>query len=173
LVPFVFKNGLNLNARYKGIPKLSLRTDHNFSFWRDLDYRIFLVPNVVNPGLESKAGDDLFAMADHWLLWNGFGASYALNSRFTLSAYLHNLRRTDTTGDYLAARNLFSLEPKLTWKPSEKLELFIAFKWELYTETMSEDLNKQLNKFISGAAPKETIDTTSTIKIPLGMIMKF
>jgi hypothetical protein len=179
LVPMILQNGLNLNARYKGVPKLTIRTDHNFSFWQDRDYRVFGVTGWSNIGLASQTTGATSAEIQHWLLWNGLGVSYDVTDQLTASIYLRNLYRNDSaTGsggtEYNLTKDMVVVEPKVTWKPDGRTEFFAGITWEMTVTTASADLNRQgLNTFVSGVDPKKTIDTEHLIKIPMGITMKF
>jgi outer membrane receptor for ferrienterochelin and colicin len=175
LVPYVLKSGLSLNARYQGIPNLTLRTDHNYSFWADMDYRIFEIPQVGNMGLISSASAAAYADVTHLVLWNGLGATYNFNEHCSLEIYLRNLYRDDRAEDFVLTRNQFVVEPKLTWKIDDRFSMWAGVSWELLVDTVSEELNKRgakSNVFVSGNAPIETRDTTQVIKVPLGVNLK-
>jgi hypothetical protein len=175
LVPLVLKSGINLNMRYKGIPNVTLRTDNNFSFWTDKNYIIFNINGVRDLGLLSQTGDEQKAMARHSLLWNGLGASWILDgSPFMLSVYFRNLHRKDVAGAYVLSRNEFFVEPKLSWLPNNKLELYAAFNWKMLAESASLALNEQwVDRFVKGASPRATRDVTRLISVPVGMVLKF
>jgi hypothetical protein len=173
LWPTVFKNGLNLNIRYKGIPNITLRTDHNFSFWTDKNYTIMGIPNLSDVGLSSNMAARNYADVEHWLLWNGLGAFYALNNQITVGLYARNLRRSDTAEDYQIVIDEIVLEPKVSWKLNNNIEFFAALNYAITIETMSKELTRQKGDvFVSGAQPVATRDITQVFKIPLGFIMK-
>jgi hypothetical protein len=179
LVPLILQNGINLNARYKGIPGLTIRTDHNFSFWKDRDYRTFGVTGWDNIGLSSQTTSTTSAEIQHWLLWNGLGVIYDLTDQVTGSIYLRNLYRNDNvrgTGgiEYKLTKDMVVLEPKVTWKLGGHAEIFAGITWEMTITTASTDLNRQgLNTFVSGIDAKKTADTEHLIKIPMGITMTF
>jgi hypothetical protein len=179
LVPLVFRNGINLNARYRGIPNLTIRTDHNLSFWQDRDYRAFGVIGWDNIGLSSQTTSATSAVIRHWLVWNGVGVSYNITKRLRASIYLRNLYRQDNAKssagtEYKLVKDKFAVEPKVTWKVNDRTEVFAGIIWEFMITTASEDLNSQgLNTFLTGTAPRKTIDSEQLITIPMGITMKF
>jgi len=175
LVPSVLKNGINVNARYRGVPDLTVSTDNNFSFWNDKNYVIFNINGVRDLGLQSQAGDEEKAGASHQLLWNGLGVSWNIDGGpFVAEVYVRNLYRRDMAGDYVISRNEFFAEPKFIWRPNAMLELYAAFNWTMLTENASLELNEQWpDRFVKGETAKATCDITQFIRIPVGMIMKF
>jgi hypothetical protein len=180
LVPSVYQNGINLNLRYKGIRKLTLRTDHNYSFWTDRDYRIFGLSGRGNYGLESTVEGEALVNVDHRLLWNGLGAAYEFTDVFKLSLYLRNLYRSDTAaqsgGDaWQITRNKFVVEATATYKIGASVELSAGVTFETTRTFMSKEVSGQLGgqgSFTTWASPREITDVETVIKIPVGITMK-
>jgi hypothetical protein len=177
LVPAVLQNGINLNARYTGISKLSLRTDHNVSFWIDRDYSIFGITGWEDSGLLSQSGGATSAELGHLLLWNGAGAAYELTRTLELSIYVRNLYRSDTASNggtvYALVKDQLVFEPKLTFKPNEHIEMYGGITFQRTATNASEGLNNQgLNSFI-GVSPRATADAENVIKIPIGIMIKY
>jgi hypothetical protein len=179
LLPEMFQNAVNLNIRYTGIPKLTLRTDHNLSFWADRDYRIFNVPGWENSGLNSEALGSSYAEVNHLLLWNGLGASYQFTEIFKVELYLRNLFRQDSAiqkngAEYIQVRDQVFAEAKTVFTLNKNVELYVGVSFENLLTTATKDINAQIAaKFVDGVEPKATIDTEMVIKIPVGMTIKF
>jgi len=179
LNPSILQSGINVNMRYKGVPRLTLRTDHNFSFWTDRDYRSFGITGWPNVGLLSQAGANTSGEVSHWLLWNGAGAVYDLSKRLELSVYVHNLYRNDEASGggstYTLTRDNFAAEPKITWRLNEEISVFGGVTLDCTLIGASKDLNAQgLNSFKSGSGTKETTDTDPfVITIPVGITINF
>jgi hypothetical protein len=177
--PQFLQNGLNLNARWKEIiPGLTLRTDHNYSFWQDKNYNVYGVQSLVDYGLLSRTDSASYGDVSHWLLWNGLGAAYAVNERINVELYARNLYREDSAKahgkEYKINRNQLSVESKLICKFSGQVSAYIGVNWEnTVTEATSELNNQGLNSFKSGVKAKATHDTADVIKIPLGITMNF
>jgi hypothetical protein len=175
LVPSVFQNGINLNARYKGIEKLTLRTDHNYSFWTDRDYSPFAIPGKVNYGLESSVEGATLSNVEHWLLWNGLGAAYEFTRVFKLSLYIRNLYREDTAAQsggtvWKVSWDKFVAELTSTFKMNDSVELYIGLNLENTIHFSAKEVNAQIsNMFVSWASPSETTDSKLIFKIPVGI----
>jgi hypothetical protein len=179
LVPSVYQQGLNLNARYKRIDKLTLRTDHNYSFWTDRDYSTFGIPGRGNYGLDSTVEGAALVNVNHWLLWNGFGAAYQFTPVFKLNFYVRNLYRSDTAAQesgttWKVSRDKASAELTATFKPfGDSVELYAGFTVEHTAQFSSKEVNAQItDKFVSWVSPFETTDTELVYKIPIGMVIK-
>jgi hypothetical protein len=178
LQPEVFKSAVNLNLRYKGIPKLTLRTDHNISFWTDRDYRIFNVPGWENAGLNSDTLGASYAEVNHFLLWNGVGVVYQFTEKLRGEIYVRNLYREDmakqTNGaEYKMTKDKFVMEPKAVFTMNSNVEMYAGITVEYTTDTASKDVNSQISTtFTTGTAAKATTDTEFVIKIPVGMTIK-
>jgi hypothetical protein len=178
LLPEVFQNAINLNIRYTGIPKLTLRTDHNLSFWTDRDYRIFNVPGWENSGLNSETLGASYAEVNHLLLWNGLGASYQFTGIFKVELYLRNLFRQDSAvqkngAEYVQVRDKVFVETKAVFNLNQNVELYAGVTFENLVTTATKDINAQIAaKFADGVEAKATVDTEMVIKIPVGMTIK-
>jgi hypothetical protein len=177
LVPSVYQQGFNFNARYTGIPKLTLRTDHNYSFWTDRDYTVFHTSRG-NYGLDSNVEGAALADVDHWLLWNGVGAAYQFTGSFKLSLYIRNLYRQDAaSGNETSWKvNWDKLVGELTatFKPfGDNAEFYVGFTLERQEHFSSKEVNTLVKDwFASWAAPSDTTDVELVYKIPVGMIIK-
>jgi hypothetical protein len=180
LTPKVYQSAVNLNARYKGVDKLTLRTDHNYSFWTDRDYRPFAIGGKGNYGLESTVEGEALANVEHALLWNGLGASYQFTDVFKLGVYLRNLHRRDTAGDQSDGRmwevrwNKAVAETTATFTINASVELYAGITVENTSHYSSKDVNAQIPDFFVSwvSAPFETKDTELVFKIPVGITMK-
>jgi hypothetical protein len=173
LQPLVFKNGMNLNARYTGIPGFTLRTDHNYSFWTDKNYLVFGITGLGDVGLLSSASGKNYADVKHWLLWNGVGIFYDLNSQITVGIYARNLLRSDTVEAYSLTIDQIVIEPKVSLKFNANVEFYAKFNFEIQIDSMSKELNAQSSTaFIPGVQAVATQDVTQVFKIPLGVTIK-
>jgi hypothetical protein len=178
LVPSVFQSGYNLNARYKGIDRLTLRTDHNVSLWTDRDYTAFGIPGRGNYGLLSDVESAAFADVSHFFLWNGLGAEYKINDSFKVSLYARNLYREDSAEQENAdvwevTKDKFALETKFTYMRGDKFEVYAGVTFETTASTATKTVNQQIsNKFATWAEVKDTSDVETLIKIPVGITVK-
>jgi hypothetical protein len=178
LLPQVFQNAVNLNLRYTGIPKVTLRTDHNISFWQDRDYRIFNVPGWGNSGLDSESLGSDYADVNHLFLWNGLGFAYKFTEEFKFNFYMRNLLRQDTAvqkngAEYIRVADKVVVEAKAIFNLNKSVELYAGITFEDMITFSSKDINAQIaNKFTSGAEPMATTDMEIVIKIPVGMTIK-
>jgi hypothetical protein len=178
LVPSVYKQGFNFNARYKGIPRLTLRTDNNYSFWIDRDYTAYGITGKLNYGLESTVEGADMADVGHWFLWNGVGAVYEFTSVFKLSLYVRNLHRETAASNggtvWKVSWAKLAGELTATFKPhGDNLEFYAGFTLERTEIFFSKEVNAQITrKFISTAVPSDTTDVELVFKIPVGMIIK-
>jgi hypothetical protein len=178
LVPSVYKQGFNLNARYTGLSRLTLRTDNNYSFWTDRDYTAYGITGKGNYGLDSSIEGADMANVDHWFLWNGLGAAYEFTPVFKLSLYARNLYRQTaaTNGSTVWKVSWDKLVGELTasFKPyGDSLEFCVGLTLERTGIFSSKEVNAQITrKFITGAAAVDTSDVELVFKIPVGMIVK-
>jgi len=192
--PLVFMNGLNLNARYK-LGDLRLRTDNSFSFWKDKDFTdVFEIQNSVfdNKGYLAKAQADRFAEIDHFIMWNGFGASYPVTGNVSADLYLRNLLAVYSasgnmpvgSGEYNLLRDEIGLELKFTYRIHANAEAYIKLVAQDSVLSRSRDLNSQsrgifidyINNNISlgmKPSPIATLDNEFTVFIPIGLVLKF
>ncbi|MDR0563141.1 MAG: hypothetical protein LBG73_10715 [Spirochaetaceae bacterium] len=181
--PIVFKNGVNLNLRYKGIAGLTLRTDHCLTLWEDKDYELFETTGNsawINIGLTPSVNADNYASISHLILWNGIGAAYEFTDRFTGSIYVRNLfsqytasgRTPNGSGNYTLFRDQIGVEIKGMYKLHPKAEVFVKLILEDTMISRSQDLNAQSpNHFIQNPAPEpvETFDNELLVRIPIGI----
>ncbi|MDR2069939.1 MAG: hypothetical protein LBP81_00775, partial [Treponema sp.] len=133
-MPQLLKHGVNLTARYK-TDALTIKTDHNYSFWSDKNYNIY---NLYKPaedkmkdyGLEADTSA-VSSMADvaHSFLWNGIGASYRFSPVIEGSIYTRNLLRTDESPEYKMTTMYFSLELKSTFRLGPHVEAYGGLTW--------------------------------------------
>ena len=194
--PLVFINGLNLNARLKA-GDLGLRTDNSFSFWKDKNYSdVFEMTEKAfdNKGLLPKAQADKFAEIDHFIMWNGFGASYPIAGNVSADLYLRNLLAIYSAsgelaagpGEYTLMRDEIGLELKFTYRIHANAEAYIKLVAQNTMLSRSRDLNSQAEGFfistinnvdvISGGkkpAAIATLDNEFTIYLPIGLVLKF
>jgi predicted porin len=175
-IPQILKNGINLTARYK-TDKLTIKTDHNVSFWIDKNYRIYNLykteqDSLKNWGLFPKTNDSSnHSDVSHFFLWNGIGASYKFTPVIEGSIYARNLFRKDKTEEYDLVNNYTSLELKSTFHFSPNVEAYAGVTWQYTTRTASEGLTKGSGEF-GANAPGETHDFQSMIQIPVGFTVK-
>jgi hypothetical protein len=179
LVPSVYQQGVNVNLRYKGIPRLTLRTDNNYSFWTDRDYSPFGIPQRGNYGLGSSVEGDAYSNVDHRLLWNGIGAAYEFTGSFKLSLYCRRLCRRDTAlqsdgVEWEVSWEKLAGELTAAFKPfGEGVELHAGITVEHETRFSSKEVNAQItSKFVSADRAADTTDTELVLKIPVGMTIK-
>ncbi|MDR3284954.1 MAG: hypothetical protein LBS97_07240 [Treponema sp.] len=175
-MPQVFKNGINLTARYK-TDKFTIKTDHNYSFWSDKNYKIYYLykpdaQRMKDYGLLAKSNDaSNVSDVSHTFLWNGLGASYHFTPVVEGSAYVRNLIRTDETPEYKMVIDYFSLELKSTFRLHPSVECYAGITYHYTGRTVSESLPKVLDEF--GAKPaKETVDSVNMIQIPVGFTVR-
>jgi hypothetical protein len=177
VMPRVFKNGVNLTARYK-TDKLTIKTDHNYSFWSDKNYKIYYLykpdaQRMKDYGLLATTNSDS-SMSDvsHIFLWNGIGASYKFTEVIEGSVYTRNLLRTDETPEYKMTINYFSLELKSTFRINPSVEAYGGVTWHYTGRTVSESLPKYLGEFTGANPAKGTRDYVNMIQIPIGITVK-
>lgn len=175
-IPSVFKNGLNLTARYRA-DRLTIKTDHNFSFWSDKNYRIY---NFYKPEIQRMkdygllaASNDASDVSDvsHSFLWNGLGASYRLTRALEGSIYARNLIRADETPEYKMIINYFSLELKTIFFLASSVEAYAGITYRYTGRSVSESLPKDVSEF-GANAPRATSDSVNMIQIPIGLTVK-
>ena len=186
--PLVIQQAAMLNARYTDIiPGLTIRTDHNFTFWTDKNLSA-LASNVsgwVDRGLEATASYSDSPDVAHFLLWNGLGGGYHLTDRIGLELYVRNLYRRDLALDvdgseYKLERDELSVEPKLVLYITPWVTMSFAVTVINTVTTASEDLNlKGRNLFrrtggsTSNYRRQETKDTVLVVQVPIGFTMQF
>ena len=171
--PVIFKQGLNFNARFTGIPGFTVRTDHNFSFWNDKDYTIFRLSGTqldrnVLPYMTGGA----YAEIERRVLWNGLGVFYHLNENWNVGIYGRNLRRTDRAGDIWMILNETTIEPRLTWRLNENIEFFAALNYTLLIERVSAAANSQRTPLPFTGDARDTRDVNHRFSVPLGFTMR-
>jgi hypothetical protein len=175
-LPGIFKHGLNVTARYK-TDALTIKTDHNYSFWADKNYNIY---NLYKPAEEVMKDYGLLANTSdasdksdvaHSFLWNGIGMSYRFTPVIEGSVYTRNLLRTDETPEYKMTTMYFSIELKTTFRFSPNVEAYGGITWQYTGRTASEGIAKASEEF--GTNPvKETTDSVHMIQIPIGFTVK-
>jgi len=174
--PIVLKNGINLAARYR-TGNLTLRTDHNYSFWSDKNYRIFNLHrphvNLRDWGLMSAdtvAAD--MAEVHHSFLWNGLGASHRFTQTFEGSIYARNMLRIDETPQYRMLNNYFSVELRSTFHLGSSVEAFMAFVFDYTWRSTSQELSATVGEFPAAFTPRDTFDTRLMVQVPIGLTVK-
>jgi len=174
--PKVFKSGINLAARYK-LGQLTLRTDHNYSFWTDKNYRIF---NLHKPHVDLRdwglmSADTVAAdMADvyHGFLWNGLGASYRFTQTLEGSVYARNLARVDEAAQLRMFNNYFSVELRSTFYISPSVEAYMGLVFEHTGRRTSRELSATVGEFPAAFTPRDTFDSRTMVQIPIGLTVK-
>jgi len=180
--PLVMQNALMLNARYTNlVPGLTLRTDHNYSFW--MDKNLLSLAAIQGWGDRTYSSKSLWPNAadvSHELLWNGIGVGYRMTELIGMELYARNLYRRDhslTTGgeEFTLERNELSVEPKIVFSLGLMTKLFVSVEIIHYTQSTSKDLNYAgANQFRGGRDNAvETKDTELKIRIPVGLTMQF
>ncbi|GHV89405.1 hypothetical protein AGMMS50267_17650 [Spirochaetia bacterium] len=181
LFPQVLQNALMLNARYTNIvPGLTVRTDHNYSFWTDKNYAALGGNGFRNYNYEATAPNNNSAEVGHWLLWNGIGVVYEFNSLISVELYVRNLYRFDSAEEtngkkYELGRDELSVEPKVYFYFTPQIKAYAGVTLKNTVATASEYLNEQgrNNAFKTGTAPKDTKDSVFVMSIPIGVTMQF
>jgi hypothetical protein len=175
-MPRVFKNGINLMARYK-TDTFTVRTDHNFSFWADKNYKIYYLykPDaqlMKDYGLLAKSNNTSdVSDVSHTFLWNGAGASYRFTETFEGDAYVRNLLRIDETPEYKMAIDYFAVELKSIFHLGPGVECYAGITYNCTIRNASESLPKALGEF-GANSPGATIDTRNMVQFPIGMTIK-
>lgn len=191
--PAVFVNGANLNVRLKQ-NGLTIRSDHSFSFWNDKNYDSLETYNqsLKDVGLIEAEQASRYVEINHFMIWNGIGVSYNFLEKHTVSMYVNNLfaqykasGNTPTgNGDYTFFRDQISVEFKFSYKLSINAEVFAKIIVTDLITHRSKDLNAQskgvfvdyVNNNVSQGVkpvPVETLDNELTIRIPIGVSLKF
>jgi hypothetical protein len=156
---------------------LTVKTDHNYSFWSDKNYKIFYLykpdaQRMKDYGLLAKANDASdVSEVSHSFLWNGIGAAYNFTDVIEGSVYARNLLRTDETPEYKMVIDYFSVELKSTFRFSPNVEAYAALVYRYTGRSVSESLPAILGEFGTGA-PKETTDSVNMFQIPIGLTVK-
>jgi hypothetical protein len=177
VMPQVFKNGINLTARYQ-TEKLTIKTDHNYSFWSDKNYKIYYLyktdaQRMKDYGLLAKSNDSSdVSDVSHTFLWNGIGASYHFTPKIEGSIYARNLIRTDETPEYKMVIDYFSLELKSTFRLHPSVECYAGITWQNTGRITSESLSTDLAEFGTDVPGKETTDAVNMIQIPIGFTVR-
>jgi hypothetical protein len=177
-LPGILKQGINFMARYK-TEKLTIKTDHNYSFWTDKNYNIY---NLYKPAEDKMIDYGLNAdtsgasdMADvvHSFLWNGIGASYHFTPVIEGSIYTRNLLRIDETEDYKMTTMYFSVELRSTFRLSPHVEAYGGITWRYTARTTSQGIAAASEEFgLDPELAKETKDFVNMIQIPIGVTVK-
>ncbi|MDR2542579.1 MAG: hypothetical protein LBC80_03915 [Treponema sp.] len=174
--PQVLKHGINLSARYR-IGDFTIRTDHNYSFWADKNYRIFNLhkPNVNLRDWGLVSSD---TVADNWgdvhhsFLWNGIGFSYRFTQMLEGSISARNLLRIDKTSILGMTNNYFAVEVRTTFRFDDSVEAFIGFVFDHTARSTNEALSVQTGEFPGAFTPRETFDTRFMVQIPVGLTIR-
>ncbi|MDR1232613.1 MAG: hypothetical protein LBK61_14575, partial [Spirochaetaceae bacterium] len=175
-MPEVLKHGANLTARYK-TDKLTVKTDHNYSFWTDKNYDIYNLyksarDKMTDYGLLADTNDkSSMSEVVHSFLWNGAGASYLFSETAEGSVYARNLLRVDESPEYKMTTMYFSLELKSTFRLSPQVEAYAGLTWRYTGRTASEALVRDSGEFGTNPAA-ETSDSVNMIQIPVGITVK-
>jgi len=176
VMPSVLKHGVNLAARFR-IGDLTIRTDHNYSFWIDRNYRIF---NLHKPHVHlrdwglvsSDAIADGYGDVQHSFLWNGFGVSYKFTEVFEGSISARNLLRIDETSILKMSNNYSAVELRSTFRFGTSVEAFMGLVFDFTARNTNEALSAQVGEFPGGFTPKETSDTRFVVQIPIGFTVR-
>jgi len=177
-MPSVLKNGINFAARYT-TGKLTVKTDYNYSFWADKNYKIFY---LYKPDAQRMKDYGLLAMSNdssdvsevkHSFLWNGIGVSYFFTPVFEGSVYTRNLVRIDETPEYRMTIDYYSLEFKATFRLNPNVEAYAGLTYQYTGRWVSESLPRVLGEFVNNNAPKATADSVNMFRMPVGLTVKF
>ena len=190
--PIIMQNALMLHARWADvIPGLTLRTDHNYTFWMDKNLAsLGAISGWIDKGPESVTRFPNSPDVAHSVLWNGIGVSYRLTNMIGLELYVRNLhRRTFAQGttdgnigadgeEFILGRNEFFVEPKLVINLTPFMRVDLAVAIITTTTTASADLNlrgRNLFRPYEGSPNRrlETRDSVLQIQVPIGLIMQF
>jgi len=170
--PRIFKQGINLNARYTGIPRFTIRTDHNFTFWNDKDYTIFRLSGTqLDRNVLSRTVGGAYAVIERRIFWNGLGIFFDIAEHWNVGIYGRNLRRSDTAGAIWMVLNETTIEPRLTWRLNENIEFFAALNYTVLIERVSAEANRNRTPLPFLGAPRDTRDVTQRFGVPLGFTM--
>ena len=175
-MPTVLKNGFNFTARYT-TGTFTIKTDHNYSFWADKNYKIFY---LYKPDAQRMKDYGLLALSNdssdvsevkHSFLWNGIGTSYLFTPVFEGSVYTRNLIRIDETPEYKMTIDYYSLEFKATFHLSPGVDTYAGLTYQCTGRWVSKSLPDILGEFVNGT-PKATTDSVNMFRIPIGFIVK-
>ena len=180
--PQVMKHGINFAARYR-TGNLTLRTDHNFSFWDDRNYRVFALhrPHLMwqDYGLFATThANAAIAQVRHSFLWNGLGAAYQITPVFEFSAYARNLLRIDESEQFRMLNSYANLELRSTFRLSPSVEAFVGFVFDYTLRQVNRELNEALDtaggvpEFHVGLERRATTDTRLIVQIPIGLTVR-
>jgi hypothetical protein len=191
--PLVFRNGLNLNARIKA-NRFTLRTDNCLTLWEDQNYNLFETGNTQgwkDVGLEPKSTAGNYAAISHFVMWNGFGLSYPLMEKVSLTSYLRNLFSMYTAegngptarGEYTFIRDEVTFDFGVSLAYNANIEAFVKLGVGYKMTYRSKDLNSQtpsafisyINNNASNGKPEpvETLDHALSLSIPIGISVKY
>ena len=176
IMPQVLKHGINFAARYR-TGNLTIRTDHNYSFWIDRNYRIF---NLHKPNVDLRDWGLVSAdtIAGNWgdvrhsFLWNGFGVSCRFTPSFEGSVSVRNLLRIDETSQFDMLNNYFAVELRSVFYFGSSVEAFMGIVFDHTSRSVKETLSAQVGEFPSAFTPRDTSDTRFMVQIPVGLKVK-
>ena len=191
--PFVFRNGLNVNARFK-FPAFTLLTDNCLTFWQDQNYSLLETGNIQgwsDMGLEPKSKSEAYTVIDHLVLWNKVSASYPIRNNLALTSSLrnffsyYNAEGNGPTGKgvYSLVRDQvdFSIGASLAYNAN--IEAWVSLGVGYMMTSRTRDLNSQSpgyfianvnnNPALGPPAPVETVDHQVTLRIPIGIKVKY
>ena len=184
--PLVIQNAFMVNAQYKDlIPGLTLRTDHNLTFWMDKDLSSFWVggrsiPGWDNVGMLSKTQHPNAPDVAHLMVWNGLGGFYRLTDILGVELYMRNLFRRgsaiEDNVDHILTRNEFFIEPKLVLSITSYAGMSFALALTHTTIVANDALNYKGRNLFTGVNSRrlqETRDTRLLIQVPIGFTMQF
>jgi len=176
VMPQVIKHGINLAARYQ-TENLTLRTDHNYSFWSDRNYRVFNLhrPNVdmADWGLSSTAEvANEFGDVSHSFLWNGAGVSYRITDILTGSVSARNLLRMDETAQFRMLNNYSAVELRATFNFGSSVETFVGFVFDYTMRGTNRALSQGVDEFPAAFNPRDTSDTRMMVQVPIGFTVR-
>jgi len=176
VMPTVLKHGINLAARYR-VGELTIRTDHNYSFWADRNYRIFNLhrPHVTlsDWGLASRGTiADSFADVNHSFIWNGLGVSYRFTDTFYGSVSARNLLRIDETPQFRMLNNYFAVELRSTFNFGSSIEAFVGLVFDYTVRSTSAELSDRVGEFPPAFDARDTRDTRMMVQIPMGLTVR-
>jgi hypothetical protein len=187
-VPLVYQQGVNMNLRYKGLPRWTFRSDNCLSFWTDKNYSIFSLPNTADMGIVSRTAAEGYADVDHFVVWNGLGVVYQITKTWKGELYARNLFRNDIARESTAmnadkelafSRDELRVELKGIWQPADYFEFYAGVEVKNEMTVISEQVNRLTTTaasnntgFKTGVEPRETMDTVFTFRVPMGMTVK-
>ena len=176
IMPTVLKHGINLAAQYR-LGNLTVRTDHNYSFWSDRNYRIFNLhrPHVslADHGLASRGTiADSFADVNHSLLWNRVGVSYRFTDVFEGSVTVRNLLRIDETPQFRMLNNYFLVELRSNFNLGSSVDVFVGLDFDYTMRTTSAELSDRVGEFPAAFEVRDTRDTRLRVGIPIGLTVR-